>query len=294
MHFKLPTTADPTAGKFSARARFKILVRSLAVAVLFSTALQTQMHAESVLIDYNFNSLTNSTALAGQDDWINFSSAGNAGPVVRSFTPTGLSAQQGAGWSTSGTGSAARAYREFDNFNLTTGFTVTIEFDLVRVGANAQALLGIGSAAAPAAVPATVGTFSTSGWVIRSIGEGTSASALDGNGNAIVPTQNNLYRVRSVWDLGAATGSLAVMNLSAGETAFTPLYFNAAQTQSTVSFGTLGDVTQWNDLLVRTGGFNQTAGGFLDNVYVTAVPEPSVVALLAGAAAVLLLARRRK
>lgn len=264
---------------------------SLLAAAAFFTA--NFASAQVVLVDYNFNSLTTNNALAGQDGWINFSSDGNGGPVVRSFTPTGLSAQQGAGWSAGGTG-AARAYREFDNFNLTTGFTVTIEFDLVRVGANAQALLGIGSAAAPATIPATVGTFSTFGWVIRTIGEGTSASALDGSGNAIVPTQNNLYRVRSVWDLGAATGSLAVMNLSEGETAFTPLYFNAAQTQSTVSLGTLGDVTLWNDLLVRTGGGNQTAGGFLDNVYVTAVPEPSVVALLAGAAAVLLLARRRK
>jgi len=188
---------------------------------------------------------------------------------VRSFTPTGLSAQVGAGWSTSG-GTAARAYREFDNFNLMTGFTVTIEFDLVRVGTTGQAMLGIGSAVVNSNIPPTVGTFSTSGWGIRPNGEGTIVHALANNGNFILPTQSNLYRVRSVWDLGAATGSLAVKNLSAGETAFTTLYFDAAQTQSTVSLGTLGDVTQWNDLLVRTGGNSFGQGGFFDNAYVTA------------------------
>jgi len=265
------------------------------LSVLAAVALLTANFASAqvVLIDYNFNGLTTNSALAGQDGWINFSSSGNAGPTVRSFTPTGLSAQVGAGWSTSG-GTAARAYREFDNFNLMTGFTVTIEFDLVRVGTTGQAMLGIGSAVVNSNIPPTVGTFSTSGWGIRPNGEGTMVNALATNGNFILPTQSNLYRVRSVWDLGAATGSLAVKNLSAGETAFTTLYFDAAQTQSTVSLGTLGDVTQWNDLLVRTGGNSFGQGGFVDNIYVTAVPEPSVVALLAGAAAVFLLARRRK
>jgi hypothetical protein len=265
---------------------------SLLAAVAFFTA--NFASAQVILVDYNFNGLTTNSALGGQDGWINFSSAGNAGPTVQTFTPTNLSAQQGAGWSTSGTGSGARAYRDFGNFNLTTGFTVTIEFDLVRVGANAQAMLGIGSAVIATDIPPTVGTFSTGGWSIRGANEATLVSAVDSLGNIIVPTQNNLYRVRSVWDLGTATASLAVMNLSAGETDFTALYFNAAQTQSTASLGTLGDVTLWDDLLVRTGGSNVTQGGFLDNVYVTAVPEPSVVALLAGGMVALLLARRRR
>jgi autotransporter-associated beta strand protein len=228
--------------------------------------------AQTVLIDYNFNSLTNGYPLAGQDGWVSFSSPGNAGPVVQTFTPTNLSAQQGAGWSTSGTGAAARAYRDFGDFNLMTGFTVTIEFDLVRVGSNAQAMLGIGSAVIATDIPPTVGTFSTGGWFIRGANEAPGVSAVDSLGNIIVPIRNNLYRVRSVWDLGASTASLAVMNLSAGATDFTALYFNAAQTQSTASLGTLGDVTLWDDLLVRTGGSNVTQGGFLDNAYVTTAP----------------------
>lgn len=257
-----------------------------------SLAIATSASAQTVLVDYDFNGLTVNTALAGQDGWTNFVTNGSTGPFVRSVTPTNLTSQIGGSYATDS--QITRAYRSFGNFDLTSASVITLEFNLLIVGNSGQAVAGIGNVTAGTAstLPPVVGSFSSTGFQIRAAGDGTQTSAVASNGSAIVPILNNLYQVRSVWDLSTATATLEIMNLSAGETQYTQLFFNQAQTQATASLGTLGNVALWDDFLIRTGG-NSGQGGFIDNVYITAVPEPSIFAL-AGLGAAVLLARRRR
>lgn len=73
-------------------------MKNKSLALIAATVLATISSASAqVLVDYNFNSLTVNSTLAGQDGWVNLSSANNNGPVVRSVTPTSLSAQQSSG-----------------------------------------------------------------------------------------------------------------------------------------------------------------------------------------------------
>lgn len=266
----------------------------MACAVMFSLA--GAVAQATLLIDYNVDSLTVNTALVGQDGWLNYSSTGGDGPYIRETTvdiggsPTTI---KGVGWL--GDNIATRGYRSFGDFGLTSSSTVILEFDLVRVGNNAQAMVGVGFAdpvLGGAGLPVTVGSFSTSGFTVREEGEGTQHHARDTNGNNIVPIQGDLYRVRSVWTLtGGGTATLEIKNLSAGDTDFTTLYFDAAQTQSTAPLGLTSDVTTWEHLLVRPGG-SSAQGGLITNIEM--IPEPGTMALFSLALLGLAVARRMR
>ncbi len=257
----------------------KHLILSVALACGTAGALKG-----SFLIDYDFDQFTTGSSIVGQDGWINFSGDGGTGPVVReetvsiNGTPTTVK-----GLGHLGTNIVTRAYRSFGNFGLTDQSTITLEFDLVRVGSNAQGLVGVGAAdstAGSAGHPASVGTFSSTGFAIRGEQEGTRVDAVDANGDNILPNQGDLYRIRSVWTLaGTGSGTLEIMNLSQGETEFTQLFFNQAQTQATADLELSSDLSTWEHLWIRPGG-NDAQAGLVTNL--TMVPEPSTYALIFG------------
>ena len=80
------------------------------------------------------------------------------------------------------------------------------------------------------------------------------------------------------------------MNLTLGETAFTQLYFNAAQTQATadLQLGTANNpgVADWEGVFLRT------TNGRIDNLSV--IPEPNTFALLIVAVGLAALMRRAR
>jgi hypothetical protein len=167
------------------------------------------------------------------------------------------------------------------NFSLTTADTITLTFDLRVTAASANAAFGIGNynqTSSGSGTPPVFGVISGI-WAVRGWGFGTTVNARDTNGFSLVATQNEWYRVQSTWDLsGTGTGTLSIMNLTLGETEFTQLHFNAAQTQTAADLQ-LGNasnpgVANWEGVFLRT------QNGQIDNLSV--IPEPSVYALISG------------
>lgn len=64
--------------------------------------------------------------------------------------------------------------------------------------------------------------------------------------------------LRSVWDLAKGTATLAVKNLTQGEETFKPLFFDQAQTQSTIDLGDISNAADWNMAFLRLTGIRQT------------------------------------
>ena len=271
-------------------SRIKTSILAIVVGLSSATLLKA-----SVPFQYDFDAFTTGTSIVGQDGWINFSGTSGTGPVVREVSTTinGSSATV-KGLGHHGDNIVTRAYRSFGNFGVSSSSTIVLEFDLIRVGSNAQAMLGVGSVdhtLGSPGHPATVGYFTSNGFMVRGEGEGTQQSAVDSAGNVIHANQGDLYRVRSIWNLtGTGTATLEIMNLSLGETEFTQLFFNAAQTQATANLGLYTNPSTWEHLQIRPGG---TAGqaGLVTNISV--VPEPASYAMLFGIGAFLLVASRR-
>ena len=177
------------------------------------------------------------------------------------------------------------------NFSLTTADTITLTFDLRVTAASANAAFGIGNynqISSSSGVPPLFGVQSGV-WALRGWGFGTQVNARGTNGISLLASQNEWYRVQSTWDLsGTGTGTLSIMNLTLGETAFTQLYFNAAQTQATADLQ-LGNannpgVANWEGVFLRT------TNGRIDNLSV--IPEPNTYALLIGSLGLAALIRR--
>jgi hypothetical protein len=179
------------------------------------------------------------------------------------------------------------------NFGLTASNTITLTFDLRVTAASPTAMFGIGNysqTSSSAGVPPAFGVLAGN-WIVRGWGFGTVANARDTNNTAIAATTNEWYRVQSTWDLsGTGTGSLSIMNLTLGQTNFTPLFFNAAQTQEFASL----QLTNANNPGVANweGVFLRTIDGQIDNLSV--VPEPNTFALLIGALGLAALIRRSR
>lgn len=255
----------------------------LALAVVAALASTSLSQAE--LFSENFQSGYVAGNLTGQNDWAN----GFATP-----TPSATVTLDSGNYFVASVDNSY-SIKDVGLFGLTVADTITLTFDLQVTAASANAMFGIGNyseTSSSAGTPAVFGVQSGF-WTVRGYGfqVGTSTIARDSNAIAIAPTLNQWYRVQSTWDLsGSGTGTLSIMNLTLGETDFTQLYFNAAQTQATADLDLL---LSWNPGVADWDGvFFRTQNGAVDNL--TAVPEPQTVALIivAGLAFVLVLRRR--
>ncbi len=83
-----------------------------------------------------------------------------------------------------------------------------------------------------------------------------SAIATDGSDWNDFGTED-IVVLRSVWDLGTGTATLEMKNLSADETDFTPLYFDEAQTQTTIDIGDMSGIASWDKVFIRITGTKQ-------------------------------------
>ena len=247
------------------------------LALLFSaTFIQGQ-----ILIE-NFQSGYSTGNLSGQNGW-------NQG-FGATPTPSATVADASGNFYVSSTGNS---YNILDagNFSLTTADTITLTFDLRVTAASANAAFGIGNynqISTSSGTPPVFGVISGV-WAVRGWGFGTTVNARDTGNISLLASQNEWYRVQSTWDLsGTGTGTLSIMNLTLGETAFTQLYFNAAQTQATADLQ-LGNannpgVANWEGVFLRT------TNGRIDNLSV--IPEPNTYALLIGSLGLAALIRR--
>ena len=249
------------------------------LALLFSaTFIQGQ-----ILIE-NFQSGYSTGNLSGQNGW----NQGFGGTLTPSATVVDASGD----FYVSSTGNS---YNILDagNFSLTTADTITLTFDLRVTAASANAAFGIGNynqISSSSGTPPVFGVISGV-WAVRGWGFGTTVNARDTGNISLLASQNEWYRVQSTWDLsGTGTGTLSIMNLTLGETAFTQLYFNAAQTQTTADLllgnGNNPGVANWEGVFVRT------TNGQIDTLSV--IPEPNTFALLIGALGLAALMRRAR
>ena len=247
------------------------------LALLFSaTFIQGQ-----ILIE-NFQSGYSTGNLSGQNGW-------NQG-FGATPTPSATVADASGNFYVTST-SDSQSILNAGNFSLTTADTITLTFDLRVTAASANAAFGIGNynqISSSSGTPPVFGVISGV-WAVRGWGFGTTVNARDTGNISLLASQNEWYRVQSTWDLsGTGTGTLSIMNLTLGETAFTQLYFNAAQTQATADLQ-LGNannpgVANWEGVFLRT------TNGRIDNLSV--IPEPNTYALLIGSLGLAALIRR--
>lgn len=243
------------------------------------------------LINYNFNSRS-AGALNGQDGWT--ASEGANGAQVAA-TPVNAGGGGTLGLTNGLTDAGMSATKSFFPANsITSTSIVTLTFDAIQVSSPTVAQFGL----------STGGSFPNFGiWngtmAIRVNGDsGQTFIAKTPQGFDIAPINNHWYSFQSVWDFNTGLATLAYKDLTAGDTNYTQLYFNAAQTQSTVSLGTINPST-WTTAYVRVGKTG-TSGigygtGYLDNLSVVVVPEPHTVGLAAiGLGALLLRSRNRR
>jgi hypothetical protein len=259
----------------------KIITTSLLAsgALLFSaTIMQGQIFTENFQTGYSTGNLS------GQNGWTN----GFGATPTPSATVTNAS---GNFFVTST--STSYSILDAGNFGLTASNTITLTFDLRATETSSHAMFGIGNysqTSSGAGTPATFG-LSSGIWAVRGWGFGTTVNARDSNNSSLAAPLNEWFRVQSTWDLsGTGTGTLSIMNLTLGETNFTPLFFNAAQTSSFASLQLTNannpGVANWEGVFVRTGNSE------IDNLSV--VPEPNTFALLIGALGLAALIRRSR
>ena len=247
------------------------------LALLFSaTLMQGQVLIENFQSGYSIGNLS------GQNGW-------NQG-FGATPTPSATVADASGNFYVTST-SDSQSILNAGNFSLTTADTITLTFDLRVTAASANAAFGIGNynqISSSSGTPPVFGVISGV-WAVRGWGFGTTVNARDTGNISLLASQNEWYRVQSTWDLsGTGTGTLSIMNLTLGETAFTQLYFNAAQTQATADLQ-LGNannpgVADWEGVFLRT------TNGRIDNLSV--IPEPNTYALLIGSLGLAALMRR--
>ena len=247
------------------------------LALLFSaTLMQGQVLIENFQSGYSIGNLS------GQNGW-------NQG-FGATPTPSATVADASGNFYVTSTGNSY-SILDAGNFSLTTADTITLTFDLRVTAASANAAFGIGNynqISSSSGTPPVFGVISGV-WAVRGWGFGTTVNARDTGNISLLASQNEWYRVQSTWDLsGTGTGTLSIMNLTLGETAFTQLYFNAAQTQATADLQ-LGNannpgVADWEGVFLRT------TNGRIDNLSV--IPEPNTYALLIGSLGLAALIRR--
>lgn len=264
------------------------LIRSTtAMSLIALSAFLASPASGQTLINYNFNSLTPG-ALNGQDGW---SASEGANGAQVATTPTNAGGGGTLGLTNGLINAGMSAWKSFFTAgSVTSSSIVTLTFDAIQDSAPTIAQFGISTGGQYPNFGIWNGTMA-----IRS-DAGTFIAKTPG-GFDVAPINDHWYSFKSVWDLNTQLATLAYKDLTNGDTGYTQLYFNAGQTQSTVSLGAITPST-WTHAYVRVGktgvdgvGYGT---GYLDNLSVVVVPEPHVVGLAAlGLGSVLLRCRRR-
>ena len=264
-----------------------------AMSAIALTAVVMSPAKGQTIVNYNFNTLTSGTSVNGQDGWSSDGDNAYRTPSQVAATPVNAGGGGTLGL-TNGLGSvgtqASFANKSFFSAGtLTSTDKIVLTFEAIQVSTPSVALFGLNAENA-------LGFGIWNGTVIvRSNGAYTGAKTASNNDVTVL--NNHWYSFKSEWDLSAATATLYMKDLTAGDTGYTQLFFNAAQTQATVSLGAITPST-WNNTWLRVGqSSSSTAGygtGYLDNLSVVVVPEPHTVALGALGLGMLMFRARRR
>lgn len=235
------------------------------------------------LVNTNFDSLTDGD-IAGQGGWVALSGAKTA--TILSGPAGSLDTSKTVGRNLTGGDTTPALIKNtglFSSGSLSSSSIVTLTFDVYAAGANSISFYGIGAASYTGGPSAQFGVFNGA-WTIRGENSGSITNAVNSSGTALSITTGSWYRVQSVWDLsansGAGSATLSILNLTAGETDYTTLYFNAAQTQSTVSLGIASAASTWTSAYIRAGQNSGNGLAYLDNLSAVAIPEPAISGLV--------------
>lgn len=258
----------------------------LAAATLFNTKSDA-----APLVDYNFNSLT-AGPLNTQDGWSTLNT--RISPTV-AIGPGGSPSNTSLMLTNATTAGDAMTRKVFFTAGSVNNLsTITLTADFYAGGNGSVEVFGVGAPSYNTVPSAQFGIFGGNFW-LRGEANGAIATPLTSGNAAIAATLGQWYQIQSVWNLsannGAGSATFAIKNLTAGETAFTSLYFDAAQTQTTASLGIATNPNTWTSGYVRMGG-SAIGVGYIDNLNV--VPEPSTAILLGLGLAGLLVPKRRR
>ena len=226
-------------------------MKAMTWVLLFAAAVSVRAE---VLHQEDFNSGYGTGNLVGQHGWVGQS--GKPSPQIASLG--------GGNWAAEGKGPSqdAWAYLNLGALGLSRADRLVIELTISRGVTNSAAgsgiLFGVG---VPGLFPSAIGASNEGVYIRAGISPTTFCVKADGTNwgdqNNTPPDyeeDSEIIVLRSVWNLRDGTGTLAVKNLTLGETAFTPLYFDAAQQQATASIGDVSEVESWAQILMRVGG----------------------------------------
>ncbi|MBN8712126.1 MAG: hypothetical protein J0I10_22355 [Verrucomicrobia bacterium] len=256
----------------------------LAIPLITSAVFLTVPTKAATLVNYNFDSLTPGS-INGQDGW---TSANNA--QVATTPIVGPGGTYGLSNGTVASGAVVSKKNFFSAGSLSSSDTVTLTFQAYQDTSGSVELFGIGLASTDAAhFGIWNGTL-----FLRERGFGTAYNAKNASGNDILFTNDSWYSIQSVWNLSTGTATLFYKNLTAGDVSYTQAFFNAAQTQASVSIGSVADVSSWTSGWVRTGT-TAVGIGYLDNLSAVSVPEPNALVLgMIGLGVLVVRAQRRR
>jgi len=164
------------------------------------------------------------------------------------------------------TSQQARAIRQLRSLNINRNQALTLSVELTANSTNVGDFLCFGFGK-HGEVPAYLGV-QNGYWIIRGSGFGTTHVARHSDGSGIRPVEGDLYRVTSTWRFdGDGEATLNIRNLTAGEIVDTPLFFDAAQSVSSVSLelSRNSPVNTWNSVWLRMA--TQPEAGSLNQLH---------------------------
>lgn len=239
--------------------------------------------ATASLFQEDFNSLS-AGSIFGQNGWSNVggSSSMQIGGAV--------------GWDSLGDGNVAKNWATsgsqwIHNSNLATiaaDSTITMEYDVYLRDASAAASDAVISVGDGTAVYTYAGLWGGK-FILRRNG-GPTLTAVDAGGVDIVANAQDVYRIKTVWDFQINRADLAYKNLSNGDTAWTQLYFDAAQTSDNLWLGDIDESTLTH-VMMRSYGSSTAIQTEIDNISV--IPEPATLGLMGTVGALLVFLRRK-
>jgi hypothetical protein len=259
------------------------LPQSTAAAILAFLIAGTAAGSAAIIYENNFNSPTYSTGnLTGQDAWVTF--LDGTSTVING---TGINTSQVVGNSSTLTSGNSGGFQPV-SLSLTGATTGSFSVDMFR--SNAAPTFGAGFGSSANGNQGIAITQNSSNILYRpGVAGGTNVWITDIAGNFFQTANNSWYRITYNLDFtnNQITSAFAT-NLTAA-TAATQLYFgaNIATQAYTV------DEILWDRALFRTALSTSNTIG-IDNIQLTAVPEPSIFGLLASVLALAIAASRRR
>jgi hypothetical protein len=211
--------------------------------------------------------------LAGQGGWENTGGVASSNPRQFAVGPV-IIGQSG--------GSRDKLELNFPvGFQLDSSHTITFtmiaSLNTLAPAAGSNFGFGLGQDPDSHVVPNHFGYFT--GMMFRTENFATLQLARKPDNSTVSLVAAEWFEIRSVWDLGAGTADLAMRNIDQGETTFTQLFFDSAQTQTTASLSDMANIAAWDTIWIRLGDGGNTRVSELSMVV---VPEPSVYGLVFG------------